>query len=305
LSPDPETMAVGPITYEITEPLNRVRYALAPNDVVPISFDFEMTGVAPPQLEEQEVHTSRSRYRVDADVVRFHQAGVANGWVEVEGVRTSIEDAQWVAARDRSWGVRYQVGAPPEDLEPAPMPEGTAGMFVWMPVTMTRRETGRPYALHVYSQRYGGPGWSTGSQQGTIELANGRRIPFDAIDLDLRFDDANRRLLGGTISATQADGTVIAYAVEPVSETGFHLGTGLYGGFEGHHHGEYRGELNVEGEHITDCDDPSVARRIHQHRDCIVRLTDPASGDVGYGSMQSGVVGAHPTMGLTEANSFD
>src|SRR3954454_4755226 len=34
LSPDPETSAVGPITYEIIEPLVRTRYALAPNDIV-------------------------------------------------------------------------------------------------------------------------------------------------------------------------------------------------------------------------------------------------------------------------------
>jgi hypothetical protein len=93
--------------------------------------------------------------------------------------------------------------------------------------------------------------------------------------------------------------------VSPVSDTGFHLGTGLYGGWQGHFHGEFRGELVVEGEHVADCHLPEVARELHQHRDCIVRLDDPTTGDWGVGTLQSGVIGAHPDLGLTEEASFD
>ena len=45
-----------------------------------------------------------------------------------------------------------------------------------------------------------------------------------------------------------------------IGDTGFHLGAGLYFGFQGHHHGEWRGELHVDGERIADCTDPAVAR---------------------------------------------
>jgi hypothetical protein len=48
-----------------------------------------------------------------------------------------------------------------------------------------------------------------------------------------------------------------------------------------------------------------VARRIHQHRDAIVRLEDPETGDWGVGSLQSIVSGAHPELGLTEEASFE
>ena len=92
--------------------------------------------------------------------------------------------------------------------------------------------------------------------------------------------------------------------IEPVSATGFHLGTGLYGGYEGHVHGEHRGELHVEGDHVVDCDRVDVAHRIHQHRDCIVRVTDTRDGSVGVGTLQSIVMGAHPEIGLTEDASF-
>jgi hypothetical protein len=173
LAPHLERTEVGPISYDIAQPLRCTRYRLAANDVVPISFDVEVEGVAPPGMEERETHISRSRSRIDADIMRFHQSGVARGWVEVEGERTTIDDQAWVGARDRSWGVRYGIGLPQDDIEAAPVPADTSGMFVWMPVTMTRPD-GRSFTLFVYYQRYQGAGWSTGSARGAIELSDGR-----------------------------------------------------------------------------------------------------------------------------------
>jgi len=303
LSPELERNEVGPIVYDIVVPLRRTRYRLGPNDIVPISFDLEIEGVVPPAMEERETHISRSRSRIDADIMRFHQSGVARGWVEVEGVRLGIDEQLWVGARDRSWGVRYGVGLPPEDIEATPVPEDTSGMFVWMPATMTRPD-GRQFTLFVYYQRFRGRGWSTGSARGGIELSDGRTEPFRDVVPDLQFRDDNRRLLGGTIRGVLADGTGHTYRIDPVSTTGFHLGTGLYGGFDGHYQGEWRGELHVDGEHIAGCDTPEVAHGIHQHRDCIVRVEDLDDGSTGVGTLQSNVAGAHPDMGLTAEASF-
>jgi hypothetical protein len=306
LAPTPELTTVGPVRYEIVEPLSAVRIALDANDVVPIAFDCVLRGVVPPAVEAPEVHTSRSRYRIDADVVRFHQPSVAEGWVSVDGRRTEVTTAGWVGARDRSWGVRYGVGRPDDDLEPTPLPPGTASLTVWMVVTMTPADGGAPYGLFVYHQRHTGPGWSTGGTQGAFELPGGRRLPLDEVVPELRFDDATRRLVGGTLRCTLADGTRRELAVRPASDagTGFHLGTGLYGGWQDHWHGEWRGELHVDGEHVTGCDDPATARELHQHRDCIVVVDDPETGARGVGTVQSIVVGAHPALGLTEEASF-
>jgi hypothetical protein len=303
LSPEFEQNEVGPIHYDIVEPLRRMRYRLAASDIVPISFDVEIEGVAPPAVEERETHVSRSRARIDADIMRFHQSGVARGWVEVEGTHHEIDDRRWVGARDRSWGVRYGVGLPPEDIEAQPMPADTSGMFVWMPVTMTRTD-GRPFTLFVYYQRFSGPGWSTGSARGAMELPDGRAKAFTDVVPDLRFRDDNRRLLGGTMRGVLSDGTEHRYRIEPVSETGFHLGTGLYGGFDGHYQGEWRGDLFTDGEHITGCDTIATAHRIHQHRDCIVRVESLQDGSSGIGTLQSNAVGPHPEMGLTAEASF-
>jgi hypothetical protein len=303
LSPAFETNSVGPIVYSIVEPLRRTRYRLAATDIVPVSFDVEIEGVAPPAMEERETHVSRNRARIDADIMRFHQSGVARGWVEVDGTRTAIDDHHWVGARDRSWGVRYGVGIPPDDIEQQALPTDASGIFVWMPVTMTRPD-GRPFTLFVYYQRYSGPGWSTGSARGAIELPDGRTKPFRDVVPDLQFRDDNRRLLGGSIRAVLPDGTESSYRIDPISATGFHLGTGLYGGFEGHYQGEWRGELHTDGEHITDCDSVPVAHRIHQHRDCIVRVEGLQDGSTGVGTMQTNAVGPHAEMGLTAAASF-
>ena len=53
LSPDFERHSVGPITYDIVEPLRRTRYRLAANDIVPILFDVEIEGMASPAMEER------------------------------------------------------------------------------------------------------------------------------------------------------------------------------------------------------------------------------------------------------------
>ena len=89
-----------------------------------------------------------------------------------------------------------------------------------------------------------------------------------------------------------------------LSATGFHLGAGLYFGFDGHWHGEWRGRSHVDGEYIADCTTYEQARRLHQLRDCIVRVDDPVGGGTGVGNLQSIVAGPHPELGLDEQSSF-
>ena len=53
LAPDLEGTEVGPLAYEVVSALGRTRYRLDANDVVPIRFDVEVEGVAPPAVEER------------------------------------------------------------------------------------------------------------------------------------------------------------------------------------------------------------------------------------------------------------
>jgi hypothetical protein len=302
LSPRPEDTAVGPIRYEVVEPLHAVRFVLEPNDCQPVSFDCTFEGAVPAFLEDR-VHV-RTGYRVASDLVRYHQVGVARGWIDVDGARTEITPDAWVSTRDHSWGVRHPpVGVPPDDLEPSRALSGVTFRMIWCPLLMERPDGSR-YGLHLHYQIFEAPGFVQRKIEGGIEHPDGRRQRWRDLEPDLRFDPTNRRLIGGTIAATTEDGVTHRLEIESVSETGFHLGAGLYFGFDGHHHGEWRGELHVDGERIDNCSSPEAARRLHQLRDTVVHVVDPVDGAEGWGNCQPMLTGPDPATGLTEADSF-
>lgn len=295
LTPAPAATVVGPIGYEVVEPLRAVRFVLEPNDVQPIAFDWLFESVVPPFLEDR-VHT-RSGYRTAADLVRYHQTGVASGWVQVDGVRTELDTTAWVSTRDHSWGVRSPApGVPATDLEPQRGLDGVTFRMIWCPVLMERTDGSR-YAMHLHYQIFEAPGFTQKHVEGGIEYPDGRRVRWTDLTPELVFHPGTRRLQGGRIHAAAEDGTSRVLEVAAVSDTGFHLGAGLYFGFDGHHHGEWRGALHVDGERIADCTDAEQARRLHQLRDTVVHVRDPAEGTEGWGNCQPMITGAVEGLG--------
>jgi hypothetical protein len=304
LAPDVERLETGPIRYEVLEPLRVVRFSLAPNDVLPISFEWTFTSTVPCALEHPEHHRSRDGLRLDADIVRYHQIGTAEGWVEVDGARHELDHTTSVSTRDHSCGVRYQVGAPVADVEDPSRPSSVATTVIWSPLLLERPDGSR-YGIHIYYQRHTIPGlFERMELQGGIEHADGRREPFGALAARPVVDPRNRRLLSAELDFTMSDGSARPLRITALGDTGFHLGTGLYFGFDGHWHGEWRGDLHVDGEVIPDCTDPETARRVHQIRDNLVRVEDPVGGGVGVGNLQSIFAGPHPDLGLAEDDSF-
>jgi hypothetical protein len=204
----------------------------------------------------------------------------------------------WVSTRDHSWGVRYDVGTPPTDTEPRPgIPPGFGFLMFWCPALMERPDGSR-YALHLHLVRIEGAGFQQKTVTARVEHPDGREEPIVDIDPQLRFHPEHRRLLGGTLGCRMADGSERPLTIEVMGDTGVHLGAGLYFGFDGHHHGEWRGELHVEGERIADCTKPEQARRLHQIRDTAVRIHDPVGGGSGWGNCQPIVSGPWPEFGL-------
>ena len=58
----------------------------------------------------------------------------------------------------------------------------------------------------------------------------------------------------------------------------------------------------MDSDYFADCSYVETARRVHQIRDCIIRITD---GDaVGYSNYQTVVNGEWPELGLAADNSF-
>ena len=88
LGTDPLTAVIGPIHYEIVEPLRQIRFVLEPNDTQPIAFDWLFEGAFPPAFEHRNLQ--RTSNRISADLVRYHQIGRCSGWVEIDGTRTEM-----------------------------------------------------------------------------------------------------------------------------------------------------------------------------------------------------------------------
>jgi hypothetical protein len=195
------------------------------------------------------------------------------------------------------------VGAPVTDVAPRDTPSGVSTIVVWSPV-LCERPDGSRYALHTYFQRHSLGAWQRVELQGGVEHPDGRKEHFAGLVPEVEVRDDNRRFVRGTFRYQMSDGSERVVELEPAGDTGFHLGAGLYFGFDGHWHGQWRGSLAVEGEHVADCSEREAARRLHQMRDCVVLVRDPAGGGVGCGNLQSLFVGPHPELGLTEGASF-
>ncbi len=303
LFPEPDRTGVGPVRYEVLEPMRRVRFSLEPNSCQPLAFDWVFEAVLPPATEERTHQRAPLGYRVSAELVRYHQIGIASGWLEIDGERQEMDPEDWVSTRDHSWGVRYDVGTPPTDTDPFDPVQQMDFQMIWCPVLMTDPDGSR-WGLFMHLVDLQGFGHNHRTVTGAIEHLDGRVERMADIRTDLSFDPANRRLLGGEVAVTLEDGTERWFELEVPAATGFHLGAGLYFGWQGHHHGEWRGELHVDGERLDDCSDPALARQLHQLRDTFVRVSEPATGARGWGNCQPMITGGHPGRGLTGESSF-
>lgn len=298
LSADPESVNVGPIRYEIIEPLHSVRITLEANDQQPIAFDIVFTSVVPCIVEEREDRRDIHGYRKATDQIRYHQTGVVSGWVEVDGERIAVESADWVSTRDKSWGIRPSVGAPLSDLEPDMHQMIPQVLAIWNPILFERPD-GSQYAFHHYFLHFSAPGFEHRKIQGGFETDEGKTLSVIDMKPELNFDSPSKRLQGGVFNFSMEDGSERALHFEKISETGFYLGAGHYHGGDGQYHGSWRGELVVDGVYEKDAATPEVLERFTQFRDCMIRVEDPIGGGVGWGNCQTYIHGAWPEFGLS------
>jgi hypothetical protein len=292
LADDPEDVAIGPIHYEIIEPLQQLRFRLEPNDVQPISFDIVLSAVTPPFFEKRNLVRNHRTGRVDVDVIRYHQGGWASGTVTVDGVTYEVNPQDWFGFRDHSWGVRQAIGEPLVDLIPEQRPpSGGRGGMKWTPAFFQRPDgTYYETALFVIEGA-----WEYSSAY--LNDTGGTQRPVRTVKPRIRYDTRTRYVTGGELELTMDRGEQRTVAVEVLGNSGFLLKTAGYGAWAGHKHGAWKGKLHLDGEYIADCADDEHLRTLGQFRDTPIRVTD---GDaVGYGIMESLIGGVWPELGLT------
>ncbi len=150
LDADPERVGVGPLDYEVLEPLRKVRFVLQENDIVPIRFDLTITGVLPPFLEQKDSQREPQGFRVQSDLLRYHQASTVSGEIWMDGKRIEVRDEEWFGFRDHSWGVRMDVGEPAPDVFKHQRLDSNF-LLTWSPMWLQRPD-GTSYEIHHYLQ---------------------------------------------------------------------------------------------------------------------------------------------------------
>ena len=303
LSLDPLATQVGPIHYEVLEPLKKIRWRLEQNDIIPLRFDVTFDAVFPAFFEDRHIQRDERGFRVVSNVVRYHQAGAASGWVEIEGKREEIKPDDWFCYRDHSWGVRLDVGAPPTDLRPARdfgerKFEDSKFLLNWSPFLLQRPD-GTRYEYHFYLQIRGDEVFYF---SGYRNHADGHQERIARVRPMLRYDNDTRRLLGGHLLIDMLNGETAKVEIEVMGESGFYLSTALYLGFDGKKHGNWRGELNLDGERISDMTAPDIRKRLATAvRDTIVRVREGEAQ--GYGLFEPIVLGDWPEMNLSSSQT--
>jgi len=235
LRPDMGTLAVGPLRLEILEPLRTVRLVLEDNEHE-LSLDVTCRSTTLPYEDPAEV--TRVDGRLISERATYEVTGSCAGWVQAGGTRIDLNPATDSFFRNHSWG--YQAGRGGPRLYGAPL------------VGVQRRAPGVRQWVLFNMPDHGGfwfvdPSGRRASGKGVIMRPDGS-VPVVDVQSDLQFYEGDRRLRGGTVRLTDADGVVREYIVEDLGWV-YTQGGGYFGGFDdGLGQGVYRGDQHVEGE---------------------------------------------------------
>jgi hypothetical protein len=292
----PEDTAIGPIVYEVIEPLRQVRVRLEPNTQQPISFDVVLSGVTPPFFEERNLVRNNRTNRVDVNVIRYHQGGWATGSITIDDETYDLKDENAFGFRDHSWGVRQGVGAAPTDLIGAAAAIDRSagappGIMKWTP-SFFRRPDNSYYETAIFIT---GGAWKYVSAY--INDGDGTQSRVRSVEPHMRYDPHTRFVQGGELRLVMDGGEDRIIEVEALGQSGFFLKTAGYGSWKGHIHGSWKGSMHLDGEHILDCWDDAHLGQLGQFRDTPIRVREGDS--IGYGIMESIITGEWPELGLT------
>jgi hypothetical protein len=273
-----DRIAVGPLEYEVLEPLRSIRVALAENEIVPVSFDLTLTADLPCAWEDRDVEHRAGRLM--SEVARWHQIGRPSGWITIDGERVEVTPDAWYCLRDRSWGIRENVGQAPRDLPPV---QHEPISYHWF-AGMLAPPTGKAFGIQSYYRTK--PSWTHATAH--INYADGHQEHIERMDAQLSFADEDRDLLSGIMVAHLADGKERSFELSPLGDqTGLRLWPAGYIPWKHQRHGTYLGPLHVDGEYIADCPSEydAIAKPAWQMRDRPVLIRE---GDaVGYGIIET------------------
>ena len=275
---------VGPYRLEVLEPLERIRI-VCDGDEHGLGFDLTWDGSFPAVMERP--HLMRAGPRPIIDASRFAQVGTWSGELRVGGDTVTVDPAEWIGTRDRSWGIRPVGEADPAgrfaDDEPL---EG----FWWLYVPLRFED----HALIVIVQEQ--PDGFRTLNDATRVWGDGRVEQLGWPEVDIAYRSGTRHPEHAEIALTERGGKDVVLDVDTLGFVPLHVGCG-YGGDPDWTHGQWRGRAWAEGS-VYDLTDPDiVARTPFGVVDHVARAT--CGGREGWGLFEHGTFGRHDPSGFS------
>jgi hypothetical protein len=278
-----EATHLGPISVEIVEPMRVLRLSV---DDVDHGLQADLTFTARSAAVEEPHYWWRVGVRTIFDYTRFTQFGTWSGWIDIDGLRHSMDgDTTW-GSRDRSWGVR-----PTGESAPTGAPVAEPQFFwLWAPVNFPSLST------HFDSNEYGnGRRWH---EVGAIVRTDG--APPEAmhhVDYRVAWRPGTRWAQHFEYDLIDWRDQLHTVKLEPRFE--FQM-SGLGYGHPEFGHGMWKGESVVAAERMQlPVAEPCTRQYVHVQAVCDATYVAPdGSTETGIGILEQLAIGSHPS-GLT------
>lgn len=274
LRPKIDEISLGPLSYEVVEPYRKIHIAMGENKYG-FSYDLEFLGTMMPSEEDPQF--GRSRGRVYMNTCRYAQLGRVRGWVKADGKRYDIDEKNYYAQRDHSWGIRMGTGAAEQGVQATDYEKFTAMMINWL--TFQFKDWG--VCCYLIEKNNGTIQYLGGYVVPSLDGGK-QPVPITAVDHQYEYHPESQRMKAGRVMITCKDGRKIELTMKEL--TTMYLRGGAYVGYKGYRHGTWMGEYWEDGE-VWDIGDQSVANDVHGLDDTVVEVR--CGGEMGYGIIEN------------------
>ena len=278
-------LAVGPIAIEVVVPLQSLLVRVdAPEQGIraEILFSARASPIEEPRF------TRRIGPRTFMDYTRLTQNGRYSGWIEVDGVRRSVDG--YVGTRDRSWGVRPIGARDAQEIAPPALPQF---FWLWTPVNF---QDGSLF-FHTNDDAQGRP-WNRRAVWSADGAAQDGHVHFDFPSARLTWKTGTRQAREAVIALDDRDAGAGEAVFTPRFEM-YMLGLGY--GHPKWGHGLLHAALAVEREDMILTEvDPRLPQHVHVQALCDVRYTDRDGRErLGRGVLEQLAFGPHTPSGFS------
>lgn len=287
LRPKIDELTVGPLSYNVIDPFKKIQVRLEENKY-DISYELEFIGKFQPGEEEPQY--GKSNGRVYVNTCRYAQLGRARGWVKAGGKKYEVNEKDFYAQRDHSWGIRMGVGAFETGVQSPDIELFTAMMINWLVIQFD------DWALNCYLIE---------KADGSIQSLTGELVPklggtsvtlkIVKVDHDFIYHENSQRMKSGKMKFYFTDGST--KEIEMKELTTMYLRGGAYVGYKGYRHGTWMGQKWEDGEK-WDIKNPDVANDVHGLDDTVCEVK--CGSEKGYGIIENMILAPFPKYNFTK-----